>query len=183
MSKRVVSGFVFWIVVGILGFQGIAFALSDEARQQVTLVAFKAPDFDGHKNWINSPGYKSMEELRGKVVLINLWTSSCISCVHAFSHVQGWHEAYKEKGLTVIGVHPPEFGAARNMEDLIWTAKEQGLTFPIVQDNGFKLWRKYGNRVWPAIFLIDKTGEVRYSQLGKGNYQKTESVIQKLLSE
>ncbi len=183
MNKRVVLGLVFGIVVSVLGLSGGVLALSDDAKKQVVLVAFKAPDFDGQKNWINSPGYKSMEELRGKVVLINLWTSSCLSCVHAFSHVQGWHETYKEKGLTVIGVHPPEFGASRDLEDLIWTAKDRGLTFPIVQDNEFKLWKKYGNRIWPAIFLIDKTGEVRYSQLGKGNYHKTESFIQKLLGE
>jgi peroxiredoxin len=179
----VVLRLVFWIVVSFLGFQGVAWASSDVGDEQVLLVAFKAPDFDGQKNWINSPGFKSMEELRGKVVLINLWTSSCVSCVQAFSYVQGWHETYKEKGLTVIGIHPPEYGAARNMEDLVWTAKKRGLTFPIVQDNGFKLWRKYGNRIWPAVFLIDKTGNIRYSHLGKGNYEKTETEIVKLLSE
>ncbi len=180
-TNRVVLGLVFGIV--FLGFQGVVFASSDEVKKQVLLVAFKAPDFDGHKNWINSPGYKSMDELHGKVVLINLWTSSCHSCVQTFSHIQGWHESYKNKGLTVIGVHPPEFGAARDMEDLVWTARERGLTFPIVQDNGFKLWKKYGNRIWPALFLIDKTGQVRYSHMGKGNYQKTESIIVQLLNE
>lgn len=180
-ANRVVLGLVFWI--SFLGFQGVGFAFSDDVKKKALLVAFKAPDFDGHKNWINSPGYKSMDELRGKVVLINLWTSSCFSCIQAFSHIQGWHETYKDKGLTVIGVHPPEFGAARDLEDLLWTAKERGLTFPIVQDNGFKLWKKYGNRIWPGLFLIDKNGQVRYSHMGKGNYQKTESIIVKLLNE
>jgi thiol-disulfide isomerase/thioredoxin len=179
--NRVVLGLVFWI--GFLGFQEVGFAFSDDVKKQALLVAFKAPDFDGQKNWVNSSGYKSMDELRGKVVLINLWTSSCQSCVQAFSHVQAWHETYKNKGLTVIGIHPPEFGTARDIEDLLWTAKKRGLTFPIVQDNGFKLWGKYGNRIWPAVFLIDKTGEVRYSHLGKGNYQTTESTIVKLLNE
>ena len=183
MIKGVVFGLVFWIVTGLFGFQQITLAMLGDAKKHTMFLAFKAPEFDGHENWVNSSGYGSMKELRGKVVLINLWTSSCISCVHAFSHVQGWYEAYKNKGLAVIGVHPPEFGTARDMEDLIWTAKNLGLTFPIVQDNEFKLWRKYGNRIWPAIFLIDKHGEVRYSQLGKGNYQKTEFIIKKLLSE
>ena len=177
--------FVVFFIVSLSGLQ-----LSVQAapmligeKQKESLVIFKAPDFVGHENWVNSPGFKSMAELRGKVVLINLWTSSCLSCVYTFSHVQSWHEAYQKKGLTVIGVYPPEYGVARDTENLLWTAKEQGLTFPIVQDNEFKLWSKYGNRVWPALFLIDKSGRVRYSYLGKGNYKKTESMIIDLLKE
>ena len=183
MSESMVLGMVFWAVTSLSGFYQTYLASPVDLKKQAILITFKAPDFEGHKNWINSPGYKSMLELRGKVVLINLWSSSCMSCVSVFSHVQGWHETYKDRGLAVIGVYPPEFGTARNMEDLIWTAKFRGLTFPIVQDDKFKLWMKYGNRIWPAIFLVDKFGEVRYSHLGKGNYRKTESVIKKLLGE
>ena len=183
MLNRVVLGLVFWIVGCFAVFQEFVFASQNDEQDRVLMVAFKAPDFDGHKNWINSPGYRSMKDLHGKVVLINLWTFSCPSCVQAFSHVQGWHETYKEKGLAVIGVHPPEFGSERDMEDLTWVVKQQGLTFPVVQDNGFKLWRKYGNRHWPALYLIDKTGNVRYTQLGKGNYEETESAIVQLLNE
>ncbi len=171
------------ILVGIFCWQGLVSAHSSNSNAKWLPVKFKAPDFEGLTNWLNSSGYKSMQDLRGNVVLIDFWTYSCYNCVNTFPYVQGWHEKYAEKGLTVIGVHAPEFGFEKKLGNLKKAVKKRGLTFPIVQDNGFKLWRRYANRYWPAFYLIDKRGQVRYSHFGEGRYKQTESAIIALLNE
>jgi thiol-disulfide isomerase/thioredoxin len=181
--RKWVKVFCLLTIVVFFCLQEFVFAHSEKFDAKWLPVKFQAPDFDGLTNWLNTPGYKSMKELEGSVVLIDFWTYSCYNCINTFPYVQGWHKKYANKGLTVIGVHAPEFGFEKKLENLKKAVKKRGLTFPIVQDNGFKLWRRYGNRYWPAFYLIDKRGKVRYSHFGEGRYKQTESAIVALLNE
>jgi len=142
---------------------------------------YPAPEFSGLANWINSKKINSMKELRGKVVLVDFWTYSCFNCINTFSHVQGWHEKFSARGLVVLGVHAPEFAFERNFKNVKEAVKKYGLTYPIALDNGFKLWRAYKNRYWPAFYLIDKKGMVRYTHFGEGRYKEMEAAIVSLL--
>ncbi len=110
-------------------------------------------------------------------------SGNCINCIHTFPYVQKWHEAYKEKGLVVLGIHAPEFDFERKPENVIAAVKRFGLTFPVAIDNGFKLWRAYKNRFWPAFYLVDKEGIVRYMHFGEGRYRDTEADIVYLLNK
>ncbi|GJL77908.1 MAG: hypothetical protein NPINA01_08970 [Nitrospinaceae bacterium] len=142
---------------------------------------YSAPEFTGLTNWINSKEIPSMKDLRGKVVLVDFWTYSCYNCVNTFPYVQGWHEKFSGQGLVVLGIHAPEFDFERNSKNVKNAVKEHGLTYPIALDNGFKLWRAYKNRYWPAFYLIDKNGMVRYTHFGEGRYKEIEAAIASLL--
>lgn len=141
-----------------------------------------APDFTGGGTWINSKPL-TLEKLRGKVVLVDFWTYTCINCIRTLPYVEKWYEKYKDKGLVVIGVHTPEFEFEKNTSNVEKAVKNFGLTYPIVQDNGYKIWTAYNNRYWPAKYLIDKDGKIRYTHFGEGEYDKTEEMIQTLLKE
>jgi len=124
-----------------------------------------------------------MKELRGKVILVDFWTYSCFNCINTFPYVQSWHEKYAKEGLVVLGIHAPEFWFERKLDNVKQAVKKHGLTFPIALDNGFKLWRAYRNRYWPAFYLIDKNGVVRYTHFGEGRYRETEAAIASLLKQ
>lgn len=156
----------------------------DEAEQGKLLPRmYPAPEFTGLQNWINSPEINSMRDLRGKVVLIDFWTFGCINCINTLPYVQKWHQTYKDQGLVVLGIHAPEFSNERKFENVVNAVKKYGLTFPVAIDNGFKLWRKYKNRYWPAMYLVDKDGVVRYMHFGEGRYKDTEAAIVYLLNK
>lgn len=142
---------------------------------------YKAPEFKGLENWINSEPVKSLEDLRGKVVLVDFWTYSCINCIRTLPYIQALHEKYSDKGLVVVGVHAPEFAFERKVENLKAAVDDFGLTYPVVQDNDFQTWRNYNNRYWPAKYIIDKGGNVRYTHFGEGEYEETERVVASLL--
>lgn len=141
-----------------------------------------APDIVGLENWLNTAGYESLTELRGKVVLIDFWTYSCINCIRTLPYLQEWHEKYADKGFVLIGVHAPEFSFERRIENLENAVNKYGITYPVVQDNNFETWRNYKNRYWPAKYLIDKEGNVRYYHFGEGDYKETEMAITELLN-
>lgn len=115
------------------------------------------------QNWINSPEISSIEALRGKVVMIDFWTLGCINCINTLAHTQKMHEQYAKQGLVILGLHAPEFAYEQKLENLKAAVEQYGLTFPIAQDNDFATWRAYGNKYWPAFYLIDKTGNIRYT--------------------
>lgn len=141
-----------------------------------------APAFDGIQTWINSPPLK-MEELRGKVVLVDFWTYTCINCLNALPSVKSWHEKYKDQGLVVIGVHSPEYEEEKSLAGLKDAIARLGIKHAVAQDNDFKTWRNYSNRYWPALYLIDRQGKVVYTHFGEGAYQQTEAQIQALLKQ
>jgi thiol-disulfide isomerase/thioredoxin len=144
-------------------------------------VLYPAPEFRGLENWINTSPISSMRQLQGKVVLIDFWTYSCINCLNAMPYVKTWHKKYKDHGLVVLGIHAPEFGFEKKYQNVLKAVKKHQIKFPVAQDNGFRLWRAYKNRYWPALYLVDKQGRVRYMHFGEGRYQATESAIRQLL--
>lgn len=124
-----------------------------------------------------------IESLRGKVVLIDFWTYTCINCIRTLPYLRDWHEKYKDKGLVIIGVHTPEFEFEKEADNVKKAVEDFELKYPIVQDNNYATWRAYNNRYWPAKYLIDKNGLIRYTHFGEGDYDKTEKAIQELLEE
>jgi thiol-disulfide isomerase/thioredoxin len=156
-----------------------AFAIAAAGMQAS---AAPAPDFVGIANWINSSPL-SMQQLRGKVVLVDFWTYDCINCLHVLPYVKGWHQKYKDQGLVVVGVHTPEYGFERNLDNLKTAVQRNGITFPVAQDNRYETWTAYNNQFWPAFYLVDRKGEVVYTHFGEGDYAQTEATIRKLLAQ
>jgi thiol-disulfide isomerase/thioredoxin len=132
--------------------------------------------------WLNSPPL-SLRQLRGKAVLIDFWDYTCVNCIRTLPYVHAWHERYAEKGLVVIGVHTPEFTFAQYESNVERGVREFGLTYPIVIDSNFELWKAFANKYWPAKYLIDKEGYIRGAHFGEGAYAETEQIIQELLRE
>jgi thiol-disulfide isomerase/thioredoxin len=132
--------------------------------------------------WLNSPPL-NMRQLRGRAVLIDFWDYTCVNCIRTLPYIQAWHEKYKDLGLTVIGVHTPEFTFAQYESNVERGVREFGLTYPILIDSDFELFKLFANRAWPSKYLIDKDGYLRYMHMGEGGYAEAESVIQELLRE
>jgi thiol-disulfide isomerase/thioredoxin len=132
--------------------------------------------------WLNSPPL-SFRQLRGRAVLIDFWDYTCLNCIRTLPYVQAWHERYRDKGLTVIGVHTPEFTFAQYESNVERGIREFGLTYPIVIDSNREIWKSFANRYWPTKYLLDKDGYLRYGHFGEGGYGECEQVIQELLRE
>jgi thiol-disulfide isomerase/thioredoxin len=132
--------------------------------------------------WINSPPLTA-ESLRGRVVLVQFWTYSCLYWIRTLPHVRAWAQRYRDKGLVVIGVHAPEFDFERLLANTRWAAKNFRVDYPVAVDNEFAIWRAFGNEYWPALYLIDGRGRVRHRHFGEGDYEQSERMIQKLLAE
>lgn len=138
------------------------------------------PPLTGATAWINSPPL-SPETLRGKVVLIDFWTYSCINCLRALPYVRAWAEKYKTAGLVVIGVHTPEFAFEKNPTHVEDAVRRLGITFPVAMDNNNAIWRAFDNQYWPADYIIDGKGRIRAHHFGEGDYAETEKIIQRLI--
>jgi len=132
--------------------------------------------------WLNSTPL-SFRQLRGRVVLVDFWDYTCVNCVRTLPYVQAWYERYRDKGLTVIGVHTPEFTFAQYESNVERGIREFGLTYPIVIDSNREIWKAFANRYWPTKYLLDKDGYLRYGHFGEGGYEECEQVIQELLRE
>ena len=143
-----------------------------------------APNFTGITAWLNTPGGQplSLAQLRGKVVLVDFWTYSCINCQRTLPHVEAWYKDYAKDGFVVVGVHTPEF----NFEHVVSNVKSEsaclGVKYPVAIDNNYKTWDAYDNEYWPADYLIDAQGDVRHVSFGEGGYSDTESLIRQLLT-
>jgi cytochrome c biogenesis protein CcdA/thiol-disulfide isomerase/thioredoxin len=148
----------------------------------VSAVEGGVPSLSGAEAWLNSPPL-TPEGLKGKVVLIDFWTYSCINCLRAIPYVQAWAEKYKDHGLVVIGVHTPEFAFERKIENVRQAVSDLKIGYPVAIDNEYKIWRAFGNKYWPAHYFIDANGRVRYHHFGEGEYDESERVIQQLLVE
>ena len=142
----------------------------------------QAPEFQSINNWINSDPL-TMQELRGRVVLIDFWTYTCINCIRTLPYVKQWYADYAGHGLVVVGVHSPEFQFEKDTDNVIEAANGFEIEYPIAQDNEFGTWHAFSNRYWPAKYLIDQHGVVRYRHFGEGAYTETEQQIRKLLEE
>jgi thiol-disulfide isomerase/thioredoxin len=140
----------------------------------------KAPELMGVTNWINSPPL-SLGQLKGKVVLLDFWTYSCINCLRTLPYVEGWYKKYKDDGLVVIGIHTPEFEFEKDPDNVIEAVHRLGITYPVAQDNAYMVWNAYQNQFWPAHYLIDRQGNVVQIRFGEGGYVELEKTIQRLL--
>ena len=141
-----------------------------------------APEVIGIEAWINSEG-ETLADLKGKVVLIDFWTYSCINCIRTLPYVTSWYDKYKDDGFVIIGVHTPEFAFEKKLENVQEAVKEFKINYPVALDNDYKTWRNYNNRYWPAHYLIDKNGVIRDTHFGEGKYEETEMKIRELLEE
>ena len=156
---------------------------TDNANRKVGgAVGDLAPEFSGIDAWINGEPL-TMEELRGRVVLIDFWTYTCINCIRTFPFLKQSHARYADDGLVIVGVHTPEFDFEKVYDNVVEATLNDALVWPMAQDNDYVTWRRYSNRFWPAKYLIDKDGVVRYTHFGEGGYAETEEVIRELLAE
>jgi cytochrome c biogenesis protein CcdA/thiol-disulfide isomerase/thioredoxin len=144
-----------------------------------------APDFTGNQEWFNTAGGQplSLAGLRGKVVLVDFWTYTCINCIRTLPYLKAWDERYRAKGLTIVGVHTPEFPFERDAGNVRGAIDQNDLRYPVAQDNERATWDAYANQYWPAKYLIDARGRVRYTHFGEGDYEQTEDAIRELLAE
>jgi cytochrome c biogenesis protein CcdA/thiol-disulfide isomerase/thioredoxin len=142
---------------------------------------YKAPELTGISTWINSQP-KTIASLKGKVVLIDFWTYSCINCIRTQPYLKQWYSTYKDSGLEIIGVHAPEFSFEKNPNNVRQAVKDAGLTYPIAMDNDLSTWAAYDNQYWPASYLIDRDGNVRRTHFGEGGYKEEEQAIRQLLT-
>ena len=140
------------------------------------------PALAGAVQWLNSPPL-TVEGLRGKVVLVDFWTYSCINCLRTLPYVKAWAEKYRDQGLVVIGVHAPEFAFERNIDNVKKATRDLGIDYPVAVDNNYAIWRAFNNQYWPAHYFIDARGQIRFHHFGEGEYAKSEQVIQQLLAE
>jgi thiol-disulfide isomerase/thioredoxin len=191
--KKILAGVVLVFAIGA----AVAGLVGDIVMPQSTTPAgirapfFHSGQFSGQSQlaslesaneWINSPPLTA-PALRGKVVLIDFWTFTCINWLRQAPYVRAWAEKYKDQGLVVIGVHAPEFPFERNIDNVRQAAKALNVNYPIAVDNDFAIWRAFGNQYWPALYFVDAQGRVRHHHFGEGNYEQSERFIQKLLAE
>lgn len=141
-----------------------------------------APELIAGGEWFNSDPL-TLESLRGKVVLVDFWTYSCINCIRTLPYLEDWYEKYKDQGFVIIGVHSPEFEFEKEADNVRKAIADFGITYPVVQDNDFATWNAYNNHYWPAKYFVDAKGELRFSHFGEGNYDESEQWIQDLLKE
>jgi len=140
------------------------------------------PSLGGAVEWLNSPPLTAAG-LRGKVVLVDFWTYSCINCLRSLPYIRAWADKYRDQGLVVIGVHAPEFAFEKNIANVKAAVADLGITYPVAIDNDYAIWRAFGNQYWPAHYFIDAQGKIRYHHFGEGEYAQSERVIQQLLAE
>jgi cytochrome c biogenesis protein CcdA/thiol-disulfide isomerase/thioredoxin len=152
------------------------------ADAQALPVEGALPPLSGAVDWLNSPPL-TPEQLKGKVVLVDFWTYSCINCLPSIPYVRAWAEKYRDQGLVVIGVHAPEFAFEKNIDNVKQAVTRLKIDYPVVIDNNYAIWRAFNNEYWPADYFVDAKGQIRHHFFGEGNYGESEKVIQQLLAE
>ena len=151
-------------------------------RSDTLPVEGRLPGFDGATGWLNSPPLTA-EELRGKVVLVDFWTYTCINWLRTLGYVRAWAEKYQAHGLVVVGVHTPEFPFERDVENIRWAAENMNVEYPIAIDSDYGVWRDFANNYWPAVYIADAEGQIRHHHFGEGGYMECERVVQMLLRQ
>ena len=197
-ANRWVPTALLTLLTGVLGFLVAAVAQDRNGRDLVSSASLpllhgmpntprasvksELPSFEGATAWLNSPPLTA-SALRGKVVLIDFWTYSCINWMRAHPYVRAWAEKYKDHGLVVIGVHTPEFAFEKDIDKVRGAARELKVDYPIVLDNDYAIWRAFNNNYWPALYFIDAQGRMRHHHFGEGAYEQSERMLQQLLAE
>lgn len=166
------------VAAGALAAAALTGLATAEAQR---LIPHAAPELTGIDRWLNSEPL-TLQQLRGKVVLVDFWTATCINCIHTLPYVNAWYQQYKDQGLAVIGVHTPEYPFERDTDTVRTAISRYGIRYPVAQDNRYATWNAYGNQYWPAFYLIDRKGNIVYSHFGEGDYAQTEAEIRQLLA-
>ena len=156
---------------------------SDGIAQEEVLADYgPAPEFEGIQAWVNSQPL-TMASLRGKVVVLDFWTYSCINCLRTLPYVRAWYDAYRKDGLVVVGVHTPEFAFERERDNVERAVRDHGIDYPVALDPDFGTWQAWDNQYWPAKYFVDRQGRIRFAHFGEGDYEESEKIIRKLLAE
>ncbi|MFN7096563.1 MAG: cytochrome c biogenesis protein DipZ [Gammaproteobacteria bacterium] len=192
---RKIFGIIIIISALIAGFFGTSVAwISNHTKTEATTTKqlssndiigglaspYPAPALNSNTTWLNSPPL-TIQQLKGKVVLVDFWTYSCINCIRTLPYLRDWYNKYHDQGLVIIGVHAPEFEFEKNVDNVKLAIKQYGIKYPVVLDNNYVIWQNFNNQYWPAHYLIDKEGNVVYQHFGEGNYAETEHNIRVLL--
>ena len=197
MNSEIKTGLIFGIIIAAgLGVMGMVFSSLDQEVQSSTTFTDvnslseidksgfkKAPDLVGIAEYLNTTPEELKNEMKGKVVLYDIWTYSCINCVRTLPYITAWDDKYSEQGLLIIGIHSPEFEFEKDPENVKIAIEKYGINYPVVLDNDMETWKAFENRYWPRKYIADHEGYLRYDHIGEGRYQETEKVIQKLLEE
>jgi thiol-disulfide isomerase/thioredoxin len=162
--------------------QGVSETSESDERLLVPVADSRAAPSFSEGDWINSEP-SNLEGLRGRVVLVDFWTFGCYNCRNTLPALKGLDSAYRERGLTIIGVHTPELDRERKLESVKREVASLGIRYPVVTDNDYKSWNAYGVSAWPTVFILDKQGRIRYTHIGEGGYAEQEDVIKRLLDE
>jgi thiol-disulfide isomerase/thioredoxin len=157
--------------------------IEEDAARRLAVVG-RAPELVGVDPWFNTPDGEPLRlaALGDRVVLLEFWTFACVNCRRTLPFLRRMHDQY-QPDFTVVGVHSPEFALERSVQNVERAVREHGLEYPVGLDNDFAAWNAYGNRYWPTMYLIDRAGQIRYTQIGEGNYGRTEAAIRTLLAE
>ena len=157
--------------------------MEEDAASRLAVLG-RAPELDGVNPWFNTPDGKPLKlaSLRDRVVLLDFWTFACGNCQRTLPFLRRMHDGYQHD-LAVVGIHSPEFEFERSAQNVERAVREHRLEYPVGMDNDFVAWNAYGNRYWPTMYLIDRAGQIRYTQIGEGDYRRTETAIRTLLAE
>ena len=181
--NRFLFGLIALILAGCAAQQGKLQAVDSSMPKPATLPDLgPAPELT-NETWLNVAAPLHIADLRGKVVIVEMWTLGCINCQHVIPSLKDWHSKYKDQGLVIIGNHYPEFSYEADLNNLKDAIARYGIQYAVAQDNDGATWRAYQNQYWPTLYLIDKQGHIRYVHIGEGNYKETEDNIKALLEE
>jgi thiol-disulfide isomerase/thioredoxin len=169
------------LLLGVL-FAGAIGASSDTVTEDRSMIEGEMPPLDGATTWLNSPPL-TPAGLRGKVVLVQFWTYTCINWLRTEPYIRAWAQKHRDQGLVVIGVSTPEFEFEHTLDNVRRAVKDMGITYPVAVDNDYAIWRAFDNNYWPALYFVDVKGHIRHHHFGEGDYDRSEKMIQKLLAE
>ncbi len=181
--KRIILGFFALILFGCSSARDGVQQMDSPMLKTASLPDLGlAPELT-NDTWLNVDAPLRLADLRGKVVIVEMWTFGCINCQHVMPALKEWHSKYKDQGLVIIGNHFPEFSYEKDLQNLKQAIAEDGIEYAVAQDNNGDTWRAYKNQYWPTLYLIDKQGHIRYVHIGEGRYKETEENIKALLAE
>ena len=181
-QKPVLALLVIALVISVIIYIEAKKPELSKPKQEEDSIYIKAPDFVGIEGWINSDPL-TIDQLKGKVVLVDFWTYTCINCIRTLPYLKEWDKKYRDLGLVIVGVHTPEFEFEKKYENVLNAVNEHQIKYPVAQDNQYATWNSYQNRFWPHKYLVDVDGNIRYDHIGEGAYEETEKMIQLLLKE
>ncbi len=171
------------IIAAIIGIGLFLQSYQPKIQQDSNVQYTKAPEAAGIEYYINTQEGTKLSDFKGKVVIVDFWTYTCINCIRTLPYMNAWYSKYKDKGLEIVGVHTPEFAFEKDPENVKQAVNKYEIKYPVLMDNEYQTWRAFKNAYWPRKYILDVDGYIRYDHIGEGGYEETEKVIQELLTE